>query len=179
MAAPVELIPLVCARCQNPVAAQSDEIAWVCEQCGQGLLLSEDQGTQLLEIHFSAALKATQKGRPFWVARGTVELDREVYGGGDRGKDARQFWGSGRTFLVPAFTCPLEQAVQIGQQLLNQPAALQDGPAVAFEPVTMLPEDMRAYADFIVMAVEAGRPDKLKDLKFNLALDPPVLWVLA
>ena len=36
---PVELVPLLCVRCQAPVPARPGEVAWVCEQCGQGLVL--------------------------------------------------------------------------------------------------------------------------------------------
>jgi hypothetical protein len=39
-------------------------------------------------------------------------------------------------------------------------------------------EDVSAAAEFIVMAIEAGRKDKLKELDFSLKLSTPVLWIL-
>jgi hypothetical protein len=37
---------------------------------------------------------------------------------------------------------------------------------------------VRATAEFIVMAVEAERKDDLKEIRFKLELDPPILWIL-
>jgi hypothetical protein len=178
MTAPVELIPLLCTRCQAPIPAGLDEVAWVCAQCGQGLLLSEEKGAVPLEICFAAGLDERGGGRPFWVVPGKVELQRKIFGGGDPGGQARVFWGAGRTFFVPAYTCTLDELVQIGMQMIGQAPVLQPGPAVPFIPVTMLPEDVQPYAEFIVMGIEAGRKDRLKELQFKLDLGQPVLWVL-
>ena len=68
--AAVRLIPIQCPRCQTPVPAQVDEVAWVCGQCNQGMLLSEEFGVQALDVFFSAAIPAGGQGKPFWVSRG-------------------------------------------------------------------------------------------------------------
>jgi len=179
MTTPVELIPLVCTRCQTPIPAQVDEVAWVCAQCEQGLLLSEEKGAVPLEICFAAGLDGRRAGRPFWVVPGRLEVQRKIFGGGDQSTAARQFWGAGRTFFVPAYTCTLDELVQTGMQMIVQPPVLQPGPAVPFAPVNMLPEDVQPYAEFIVMGIEAGRKDRLKELQFKLELDLPALWVFA
>jgi predicted RNA-binding Zn-ribbon protein involved in translation (DUF1610 family) len=177
--APVELIPLLCTRCQTPVPAQPDEVAWVCAQCGQGLLLDDQKGTLTLEIHYSAGLNPTGQGWPFWVAHATVELERRlVFGGGDQSDQTRQFWGGGRTFFIPAFTCPLDQLVGTSGSLVTQPPALQAGPAAPFRPITMLPEDILPYAEFVFLSLEAGRKDRLKEVQFKLHLAEPELWIL-
>jgi len=155
----------------------------VCAQCGQGLLLSDEKGAVPLEICFAAApdrarLDARGGGRPFWVVPGRLELQRKIFGGADQSSTARQFWGPGRTFFVPAYTCTLDELVQTGTQMILQPPVLQPGPAVPFVPVTMLPEDVQPYAEFIVMGIEAGRKDRLKELQFTLDLGQPILWIL-
>ncbi len=38
--------------------------------------------------------------------------------------------------------------------------------------------DVQAAVDFIVMAVEAGRKDKLREVDFSAKLSAPELWVL-
>ena len=175
----IELVPLVCVRCNTPVPAELDEVAWVCAQCGQGLSL-EEAGLQALEVHYMAGIPANTKGKPYWVAQGQVSsLQREKYGGG--GKElgqAQAFWGQPRRFFVPAYSASLENLLAQATQLMIQPPALQDGPAVPFEAVTLAVEDVRPAAEFIVMAIEAGRKDKLKKMNFSLQLSPSVLWIL-
>jgi hypothetical protein len=55
---------------------------------------------------------------------------------------------------------------------------LQPGTAARFEPVTLALEDVKPLAEFIIMALEAGRKDKLRDIQFSLEMSPPVLWIL-
>ncbi|MCL4562492.1 MAG: hypothetical protein M1281_18005 [Chloroflexi bacterium] len=178
MAIPIQLIPLLCCKCQTPVLAQPDETAWVCEQCGQGLLLSETEGTVPLDVHFGVGIAPNVKGRPFWVAAGTVQLQRRIYGSGDQSPVAQKFWASGRTFFIPAFSLPLADLVDGGVKMLLQPPTLAPGGEAAFLPVTLHREDVNAYAEFIVMGIEAARKDNLKELQFTLTLETPALWIL-
>lgn len=178
MSKQIELVPLVCSRCQTPVPAKPDEMAWVCSQCGQGLLLSEEKGTIPLAINFSAGIPAGKPGTPFWVAAGQVAMQRRIFGGGDQTRDAQQFWSAPRRFFVPAYTLPLDQLIDLGSRLLQQPPALQAGNPAAFLPVTLHPEDARPMAEFIVIGIEANRKDKIKEVQFNLNLSTPELWIL-
>jgi hypothetical protein len=176
---PVELIPLVCLNCGLLIPAGIDEVAWSCSQCGQGLFLDDEQGLLPLDMHYTSSLPPGRKGLPYWVAEGRVTLQRETYGSSGRSaKEANTFWSEPRRFFVPAFTCPLETLLTRGVQLLLQPPQLQPGPAVPFEPVTLSLQDVRPAADFIVMAVEAARKDKLKRVEFSLDLAAPELWIL-
>ncbi len=178
MSQPVELIPLLCARCQAPIPANPEEVAWVCEQCGQGLLLSEEKGTVPLTINFNKSLTQGSKGRPFWVASGQVTLQRRIYGGNDQGRQAQEYWNQPRRFFVPAFDLPLDQMVDWGMRLLQQPPALEPGSPTEFLAVTLLPGDAQQLAEFIVMGVEADRPDKIREIQLSVKLDPPELWVI-
>ena len=173
---PVELIPLVCPKCNAYIPAEVDEVAWVCAQCGQGLYLDEDKGLLPQEINFSPGIAPGARGKPYWVADGRVTLSRETYGG--QTGEAEVFWSQPRRFFIPAFTCTLENMLSQGTSLLLQPPALQPGPPARFEPVTLPLVGVASPAEFIVMAIEAGRTDKLKKVEFNLQLTPPVLWIL-
>jgi len=175
---PVELIPLVCFKCDTPVSAEPDEVAWVCGRCGQGLLLDESKGLAPLQVQYSAALPPNTRGKPFWVAEGSVGVQRQTYSG-DKSNEALQFWSQPKRFFVPAYTCQLDTLVDLGPRLLLNPPALQPGPATAFEPVTLAPGDIQAMAEFIVMAIEAGRSDMLKQVGVTVKLSTPALWVLA
>jgi hypothetical protein len=175
----VELIPLVCTRCSTPVPANPEEVAWVCAQCGQGLLLDEQKGLASLDVYYSAQIPPNAPGKPYWVAKGDVTVQRKTYDSGRRGdQEAQQFWSQSRQFIVPAYECTLESFTKIGVDWLRQPPALQPGSPTAFEPVTLHLEDVQAAAEFIVVAVEAGRSDKLKEVSLSLNLSTPALWIL-
>jgi hypothetical protein len=120
---------------------------------------------------------AGQHGRPFWVAQGLVTVQRQTYSG-DESRQAQEFWKTPRTFFVPAYTCPLDQLISLGMQLLKQPVSMQPGPVVAFAPVTLALEDVRPMVEFIIMGVEAERRDMVKSVSIQLNLAKPVLWVL-
>jgi hypothetical protein len=175
---PVKLIPLLCVRCQAPVLAQPDEVAWQCEQCGQGLILDDLAGCRPQDLFFSAAVPQGKKGRPFWVAPGQVTISaRQTYKGDESG-GARQFWASPRLFYIPAWQTALEEVISTGVYLLRNPERMQAGSPVPFLPVVTLPGDMQALAEFMIVTIEAERKDALRRIDFNLKLDPPQLWVL-
>jgi hypothetical protein len=178
MTAPVRLIPMLCIQCSQPLPAQVDEVAWICHTCQQGQLLSQDGQLEPVEIHFAAGLKPGVQGKPFWVAQGNVtNLVRKRFKG-DESKDMLRFWAAPRQFFVPAYEMRLESMVETGLNLIESQPALVPGPPADFLPVTVLPDDVRALAEFIVLAVEAARKDKLSRLDFDLQLGAPELWII-
>jgi hypothetical protein len=176
---PVELVPLVCTRCNTPVPASPEEVAWVCAQCGQGLLLDDQKGLVPLEVYYSAQIAPNTRGKPYWVAKGDVTVQRKTYDSSQRGdQEAQQFWSQPRLFVIPAYDCSLEIFTQVGVDRLRENPALQSGSPAAFESVTLHLDDVKAAAEFIVVAVEAGRADKMKEVSFSLDLSTPALWIL-
>ena len=63
-------------------------------------------------------------------------------------------------------------------QLLQRPPDRQEGPPATFAPVVLSPEDLTAAAEFIVLAVEAARKDKLRQARVKVVLESPSLWIL-
>lgn len=177
MSAPVELIPMFCIRCQNAIPAQPDEVAWVCGQCSQGLLLSDEKGLTPLDFHYAADIPAGAGGKPFWVAAGKVDIRRTAFRG-DRSGEMLTFWQTSRRFFIPAFELPLEEGTALGVNLLRQSPVLKPGSPAKFAPITVPPEDMRPLAEFIILSIEAERKDDLKTVEFQLQLEEPQLWVL-
>lgn len=176
---PIELVPLICPRCSTHIPAELDEVAWACSRCDQGLLLDLEKGLVAVEIFYSAAIASNARGRPFWVADGTLSLARQSYDSADKQtREAEMFWAQPRRFFIPAFTSPLEERLNLAASLLLQPPEFQPGPPVAFEPVTLLLQDVQSAAEFVVVALEAGRKDHLRELDLNLKLSPPLLWIL-
>jgi len=180
MSPAIELIPMQCVRCQNPIPAQPDEVLWVCATCGQAQLLSDERGLLPEVVHYAAGLSAAAgaKGKPIWVFQAQVVLSRQTYQG-DESRDMLQFWSQPRPFFIPAYGLPLDQLVDTCLRLLRQPVAFQEGPSPApFYPVTVHPEDLQALAEYIVVAVEADRKDMLKELDFKVQLGIAELWIV-
>lgn len=174
---PVSLIPMVCLRCQTPLTAKPDEVAWVCPTCGQGLLLDDQNGLAELEIHFSAGIPPGEAGVPYWVAEGSASLQRSTYQG-NQTDEMLIFWLNPRRFFIPAYDLPLNHVIETGAYLLRQPPELQPGSGAKFLPVTVPPDDVLPLAEFILLGIEANRKDALKELRFTLDLSEPELWVL-
>lgn len=178
MAGRVSLIPLVCFKCETPVPANPDEVAWVCDRCGQGMLLDEQKGLIPLDVQYSADIPPGRRGRPFWVAEGVADTARKVYGVSNQSREAEQTWMTPRRFFIPAFNCPLNVLTELAPAMLLHPPELKPGPVVPFEAVTLHPQDVSAVAETIILTIEAGRRDNLKEFSIRLELSPPVLWVL-
>jgi hypothetical protein len=176
---PVELVPLVCIQCSTAIPAAVEEVAWACAQCGHGMYLDEAHGLEALDIHFSAEIPPKGTGKPYWVADGQVTMERETYDYAEEGGiAAEQFWGQSRRFFVPAYQAPLEGLLKVARDMLLNPPDLKPGPATPFEAVTLYRDDVLAAAEFIVIAIEAGREDRIKSIDFKLELSKPVLWIL-
>jgi hypothetical protein len=178
MSEPVQLIALQCIRCGTSLPAEIEEVAWACEQCGQGMRLHEEDVLIPLEIRYAAEIQPPKKGRPFWVCEGRVTLKRQTYGvfSGKTGQ-AQEFWSQPRRFFIPAFHYPLDEFTRVGVQWLQKHPTLQAGEPSPFEPVTISPDDVSVWAEFLVMALEAERKDKVKSVSFSLELDEPELWI--
>lgn len=180
---PVSLVPLQCVKCQAPIRANVDEVAWVCEQCGQGLLLastpSGNISTAKIEVFFSSAVQQGKPGYPFWVTSGTVNITRRDTYRGNEGKAAQAFWSAPRLFYVAAWAASLDDLVGTGVRRLYEPVPMQAGSQVPFLPVVTLPSDLRPLCEFMVMSVEAARSDYLKHVEFDIKLLTPQLWILA
>jgi hypothetical protein len=143
------------------------------------MLLDLSAGLTPLEVHYAAGIPPNAPGKPYWVAEGRVTLSRYSYGSGSKeAQEAELFWSQPRRFIIPAFAAPLEALLSQAIQRLLQPPALQPGSPARFEPVTASVEDVQPAAEFIVMAIEAGRKDKAKKIDFTLQLSSPELWVL-
>ena len=108
-----------------------------------------------------------------------MTLQREVYrSSGKSAQEAAQFWGGSRRFFIPAYSISQEELLAQTTRFMLQSPGLKPGPAVQFEPVTLSIEDIQPVAEFIVLAIEAGRKDMLKNIHFTLKLSLPSLWIL-
>jgi hypothetical protein len=177
----VTLNLLKCPQCSTPVPAEEDEVAWVCATCGAGLQLSQT-GLAPVAVHWAAAPAAAPVSqrvdgwRPFWVFTGSAHFSSRLSFTGQAAPEP--LWNNPVRFFVPAYVCPLAQLQSLGADLTRRQPALQAGPAGTLAGCTFLPEDAEQAAEFVVLTIEAARPDKLRLVQFNLQLAAPELWVL-
>jgi hypothetical protein len=173
----IELVPLKCSQCDTPIHSGPKEIVWVCANCGQGLYLELDAGLTEMVIHY-ADTKMTSGLRwlPFWVVKGRVKFkERNTY---TRNVKADPLWRDVQTFILPAFECTLEQAIDWSTYILRHPLTLIDGLKNAESSVPIEGHDLQALAECVVLTIEAKRKDKITKINFDLDLEKPELWII-
>lgn len=173
----VALVPLVCIKCSTPIPADPGEVAWVCKVCGQGNYLHENKELVTLDIFYSHMLAPNAVGKPYWVANGEVSLQRETYGSSSY-KESEQYWAQPRRFFIPAYRSSLEELLTQAIALLADPPQLQPGAQSRFQPVVLEQSEFLPALEFLVVAVEAARKDRLKKIDLQVKHESPVLWIL-
>ena len=177
MTSSVTLNLLKCPQCSTPVPAEEDEMAWVCATCGSGLQLG-DNGLALLPVHWAVAPpgKRADNARPCWVFPGSVRFGNRISFAGHAEPEA--LWNNPVHFFLPAYACPLAQLQSLGADLTRRHPALTPGPAGVLTGCTFAPDDAQKAVEFVVLTIEAARPDQLRTVQFTLTLGAPELWVL-
>lgn len=177
----IQLLPMQCVRCKTPLPAQVEEVFWVCANCGQGQLISDDQGLVPQVVRYATGILQNSQGRPVWVVEGQVSLQRETFGISifDKDSESSVFWAQPRRFFIPAFTLPVGQLIDVCINMLRQPPVLQESTSpAAFLPVTIHKEDLQPLIEFVIYSIEAGRSDSMKQLGITLNLGEPELWIV-
>ena len=173
----VTLNLLKCPQCSTPVPAEENEMAWTCATCGAGLQLGAN-GLAPLPVHWAVSPPSQRpdNSRPFWVFPGSVRFGNRISFSGHAEPEA--LWNNPVRFFVPAYACPLAQLQSLGADLTRRQPALTPGPAGVLKGCTFAPEDAQKAVEFVVLTIEAARPDKLRTVQFTPTLGAPELWVL-
>jgi hypothetical protein len=167
---------LMCVRCGTPVPAESDEVAWICQNCGQGLLLDEADGLKAITVHAAASDGPAGTWRPFWIVQGRVRIGRRESYGRDVAPEGR--WKEPVRFVLPAYATGVERAVALGVAFLRKPPVLSEGDPQPLQGATVLPDQLAPLARFVVLSLEAERADNLELIELTVELDAPELWCL-
>jgi hypothetical protein len=179
----MKLLALRCPNCNHSLTPENEHIVVACERCYAAVHLG-DEGLSQVPVHYAAPKGEARvtDWLPFWVFAGRVHITRRsTQGGGSREADAALLWGQPRRLYVPAWELSLNMAQDIGSDMIQRQPAFESVPQpaeVRFAPVTLATEDALKMLEFIVLAIEARRPDWLKRLDFHLEVDEPVLWAL-
>lgn len=179
----MKLLALRCPACNHSLAPKNEHIVVACERC-QAAVHIGDEGLTQLSMHYAAPRNEAQVTNwlPFWVFEGRVNITRRAtQGGGSKQDEATRLWGESRRLYVPAWELSLNQAQKIGSDMIQRQPSFRPAPQPAearLTPVTLTPQDALNVLEFIVLAIEARRPDWLKRLDFNLKVGEPALWAL-
>lgn len=179
----MKLLALRCPNCNHSLAPENEHIVVACERCYAAVHLG-DEGLTQVPVRYAAPRSEAQVTGwlPFWVFQGRVQIKRRTTQGGGSGQaEATRLWGQPRDLYVPAWELSLSEAQGIGSNMIQRQPAFRPlaQPAEAhFTPVTLTTGDALNMLEFIVLAIEARRPDWLKSLDFELEVGEPALWAL-
>ena len=185
----MKLLLLRCPDCQRPLKANDHDLILLCAHCFTAVQI-QDNGLIAVDVQYARPANNQSEPaawRPFWVFTGQVTLKkREVqakdgFFSNSSATAAQELWGQPRRLYVPAWELPLRQVQEIGRQLIEaQPeyvmVARPSAPPLL--PAVLSAADAQKMLEFIVTAIEANRPDMLRDLKFSITIETTALWAL-
>ncbi len=179
----MKLLALRCPNCNHSLAPENEHIVVACESCHAAVHLG-DEGLTQTPVHYvtpESDVRVTD-WLPFWVFHGHVNIKRRVTQGGRSAQaTAASLWEQSCDLYVPAWELSLGKAQAIGSDLIQRQPAYPPAPqpdALRLTPVTLGTGDALNMLEFIVLAIEARRPDWLKSLDFELEVGEAALWAL-
>jgi hypothetical protein len=177
----MKLIMLRCPSCSQELTPGEEDLIVLCAQCGAAIEFAED-GLHPIDIRYAASGSKKTEWRPWWVFNGQVSLVRRETQSGNQRDEALRFWEKVTRLYVPAWELSLQAVREAGLAQLKAQPPLQAMPRPAgarCAPVVVSASDARQLLDYLVLTVEAGRKDWLKDLQFTVEVGLPELWALA
>lgn len=180
----MKLVALRCPVCAQPLLPDEDDtIVMSCGNCFTAVSINE-HGINPTTIQFAApASNEVNEWLPFWIFNARVNLsERKTQGGKKKIREAvAHFWATSRRLYVPAWELPLKQAQAIGGNLVKKQPKFQpiDPPqATVIKAATVTSDDALKLLEFVVLSLEAERPDWLKSIQFTIAASKSTLWAI-
>ncbi len=178
----MKLLALRCPECNHSLKPENDHIIVACEFCRTAVHIG-DEGVTSVPLHYARPRTETEVTQwlPFWVFHGQVHIAQRQVAPGGRSKqeEMERLWGEPRHLYVPAWDVPLGTVQDIGSEMIqHQPThqTIAQPTEVRLAPVTLTTEDALKVLEFIILAIEARRPDWLERLDFHLEVGEAVLW---
>ena len=193
----MKLVALRCPECNEALAAENEHIIVTCERCGTAVRIG-DEGLSRVPVSYARPKSGAGglRWQPFWVFHGRVRIQRrDAKGSGSgvvqvlglldlaRGSDDEPLalWAEPLDLYVPAWELSPQAAKEMGGDLIQRQPSLErvpQPPDARLTPATLTPDGALKMLEFIVLAIEAQRPDWLENLDFRLEVGEPVLWAL-
>jgi hypothetical protein len=193
----MKLVALRCPECNEALSAENEHIVVTCERCGTVVRI-DDQGLSRVPVSYARPKSEarTIRWQPFWVFHGRVHIQRRDAKGGGSGMaqvlglldlnrssddEPLAMWADPRDLYVPAWELSPQAAKGMGGNLIRSQPSLEtvpQPPDARLTPAILTPDDALKMLEFIVLSIEAQRPDWLENLTFQLEVGEPALWAL-
>lgn len=161
----LRLVSLDCPSCGSALRGEGLDTIFFCDHCGDAATLAED-GLEMVE---STALvpapgRSARWWKPAWLLEVDVTVDQRVR---SRGRPTPG-WKGCKTFVVPAFSMPLEDLTRLSRALS---ATIEETAEVPREPIhggTLALDDAVTMVRHIVIGDEVRRSDMLASVRVDL-----------
>ena len=175
-----ELVPLDCPTCGAAVAARGEDVVYYCTACRNGYSFEpESRSLEPLEVAFVTAPNvAVDSFLPFWTLPGRVTMHERRAGGASFSGLMGFFLGDGDapglgpgegTFVVPAFHCPLDALTALTRAYTSSPIELGERLGERLLGGRFGVGDARKLAHYALIASEVGKPDTLRQLRYDIS----------
>ncbi|MEW6308512.1 MAG: hypothetical protein AB1492_05645 [Bacillota bacterium] len=152
------------------MAAKPGEVAFLCKQCGVGCEAVDDE---LVQVPVEFAVPKRDPGAlacylPVWVFAAQLKLSRQsagfsLFGGRNSGEYDLKFY-------VPAFAGGLATLKQLGAGLTRKQPEYDTILRQQLAGIALRREDAKRVADYLLITIEAEKPDMLQGLTYSLEL---------
>lgn len=177
-----------CPQCDVRVSPTPMDRALVCTTCFEHLTL-DDRGLNKIDVSYAqpaTTLNRLKSWQPVWVFYGKVDMHERRVRKNDRRSDmqASALWSKKRNLFIPAGDIDFHTLREEGMRLLDNqpPLRLFDRdnhqPRPSMSPAILSVADAEEMLDFLVLGLEAKRPDILRDIKFDLEIESRTLWAI-
>lgn len=180
----VTLVPLDCPSCGAAIAADGEDVVYYCTACRNGYRYEPSHGLRPVDVAFLAlAARTSDVYRPFWLLPARITIhERQATGSGFSGL-LGFFFGTGErrathrdgTFAVPAFQASLAAVMELARRYTEALPELSERLAERLAGGCYGVEDARRLAHYLLVAGEAGQPDTLKQLRYDIEFREPRL----
>ncbi len=167
------MIQLSCESCGSLLDSEENEIAFVCQNCGQGYLIDEGHLRKIDVMFASPSLE--EPGReirfyPFWLLSARVNIANRSSKGAILGMSSSDRGIQTFDFYIPAFELPLESLRPLALALTrsNMQLDLAEGEGKALRDCVRSEEFAKGLADFIFLSMEAEKSDKMRSIDYDI-----------
>ena len=178
MSSEYPLVPLDCPTCGAGIRAEGEDIVFYCTACRNGYRFDEQSRSLLpLEVAFvTLPDREVDLYLPFWLLPARIEIGQRVGTGGSFRGLMRLFTGSEPeetgartgTFVVPAFQAPLAAITELTRRYTEAFPRLGEKLGERLVGGSYGVADAQKLAHYALIASEVGKPDTLKELRYDL-----------
>ena len=175
------LVPLDCPSCGAGIKADGQDVVYYCVACRNGYSFAPETGVLApVEVAFVALPdKSVDFYLPFWLLPARVAITERTAAGGSFKGLMRFFLGAedeapsgDGTFAIPAFQAPLKAVTELARRYTEVLPSLGEKIGERLVGGCYAAADAQRLAHYCLIASEVGKPDTLKQLRYEIEFGP-------